>query len=149
MCCVGMVPYREVQRWRGNPVLPHTLQPTSAARGRPCAWHSCRLHPRQRTALHITRVPSSYRYREISWVALAKLRRGSLRCYHRTSAGPCPPPYHPPCFLPNSQCVCFAPQDCPLTQAEPFLGSSTSQMSKTGKIFPPPPRESHIVLLLV
>lgn len=29
-----------------------------------------------------------------------------------------------------------APQHCPLTQAEPFLGLSTTQMSKTGKSFP-------------
>lgn len=63
-------------------------------------------------------------------------------------------PITPPCFLPNSNAFArimqsFALQHCPLTQAKPFLGSSTSQMSKTGKIFPPPPRESHIVLLLV
>lgn len=101
VCQVGTVPCREVQRWKGNPALPQVLQPTSAARRRPCVWHSCRLCPRQRTALHVSRVASSYRNREISGVALSKLRCGSLRCYHRTPADPCPP-YRTPCFLPNS-----------------------------------------------
>lgn len=123
--------------------LLHMLLPSSAARGRPCAWHSCSLQPRQRTALHVTRVASNYRNR---FPGLLWLRGGCLQCYHRTSAGP-RPHYRTffcqkaPCFLPDSSAFARitrspALQHHPLTQAEPFLGSSTTRVSKTGKICP-------------
>lgn len=99
--------------------------------------------PLAEDSIHLTRVASSYRNRDIFRVVLARLCHGSRCCYRKTSAAPCPP-----CFLPNSNAfACItqppAPQHCPLTQAAPLLGSSTTQMSKTGKIFPHSVRVLH------
>lgn len=64
-------------------------------------------------------------------------------------------PVAPPFFLPSSNASVHitqspAPQHCPLTQSETFLGPSTTQMSKTGKISPTPPaHKSYFGLLLV
>lgn len=131
-----------------NPALPHMLQLNSAARGEPCAWHSCSLRPRQRTALHVTHITQAVigtNFPGCSGQAAWWLSTVLPQDF----SWPLPSLIAPPAFCQTPMHLLAsrspllrttqspAPHHCPLTQPEPFLGSSTTQMSKTGKISPP------------